>query len=112
MNVGRFLDRASHELSRAGISGGRLDCMVLIEDAIGKDRSRIIANSDHELTVEQKELLQKQIARRARHEPLAYIRGKSEFYGRMFSVSAHTLQPRPESETMIDVLLKLWKPDI
>ncbi len=42
-----------------------------------------------------------------KHEPLAYIRGKQEFYGREFYVSPDTLTPRPETETMIEMLLKL-----
>ena len=49
--------------------------------------------------------LGEQIRRRAKHEPLAYIRGKTEFYGREYFVNSHTLEPRPESETMV-VLLK------
>lgn len=46
------------------------------------------------------------VDRRAKHEPLAYIRGRSEFYGRQFKVSSDTLQPRPETETMIDIFLE------
>jgi release factor glutamine methyltransferase len=50
--------------------------------------------------------LDEQIEKRMTHEPLAYIRAKQEFYGRDFIVSADTLTPRPETETMIDLLLK------
>lgn len=53
--------------------------------------------------------LNKQIKRRMEHEPLAYIRGKSEFYGREFKVSVDTLQPRPETETMVELLLNQVK---
>jgi release factor glutamine methyltransferase len=42
--------------------------------------------------------------------PLAYLRGKTEFYGREFIVNEHVLEPRPESETMIDILKTLDLP--
>jgi release factor glutamine methyltransferase len=51
--------------------------------------------------------LEAQIQQRAAHEPLAYIRGKTEFYGRTFMVNKHVLEPRPETETMIDMLKTL-----
>lgn len=44
------------------------------------------------------------IAQRVKHLPLAYIRGHAEFYGREFAVNTHTLVPRPETETMIELL--------
>jgi release factor glutamine methyltransferase len=44
------------------------------------------------------------------HEPLAYIRGKQEFYGRDFEVSPDTLTPRPETETLIEMLFEI-KPE-
>jgi release factor glutamine methyltransferase len=51
------------------------------------------------------------LARRAEHEPLAYVRGKTEFYGREFVVSEAVLEPRPESETMIELLLRYKNED-
>jgi release factor glutamine methyltransferase len=51
--------------------------------------------------------LENKIKRRVNHEPLAYIRSKSEFFGREFTVSADTLEPRPESETIIELLKSL-----
>src|SRR5690606_1420123 len=47
------------------------------------------------------------ISRRSSHEPIAYIRGKSEFYGREFLVSPATLQPRAETETMIELMMRV-----
>jgi release factor glutamine methyltransferase len=45
------------------------------------------------------------------HEPLAYIRGRQEFYGRDFRVSPDTLTPRPETETMLELLFQIIKSD-
>jgi release factor glutamine methyltransferase len=55
----------------------------------------------------QVEQLKKLLNRRAKHEPLAYIRGRTEFYGRNFKVGPGVLVPRPESETIIELLLEI-----
>ena len=81
--------------------------LVLLEDAAAKDRSWLLAHPEWELPSSLAKKLDKQIKRRSFHEPLAYIRGKSEFYGREFSITPATLQPRPETETMIELLLSL-----
>jgi len=104
MKIKDWLKTAFHELQKADITTARLDCLVLLEDASGKDRSYLLAHGDEELESKVVQLLDEQITRRVSHEPLAYIRGRSEFYGREFMVNEHTLQPRPETETMITML--------
>lgn len=99
------LQNAVNRLAEAGIPTARLDVLVLLEDCLGKDRAWILAHPEIELSAEQISVLNEQISRRALHVPLAYIRGKTEFYGREFLVNDYVLEPRPESETMI-VLLK------
>lgn len=91
-------------LSNAGIESARLDTLVLLEDVTNKTRAHLLAHPELELTTEQQKQLDDMIRRRTAHEPLAYIRGKAEFYGREFSVNEHVLVPRPESESMIDIL--------
>lgn len=105
--IGKILKTSTKKLEQAGITTARLDCLVLLEDAIGKDRAWLLAHP--EATVQGSTLYSftELVERRAAHEPLAYLRGLSEFYGREFSVNAHTLEPRPETETMIELLIKL-----
>jgi release factor glutamine methyltransferase len=102
-----WLAKATNNLKDAGIGTARLDCLVLLEDCLNTNRTHLLAHPEIVLTPSQLKLLNAQIIRRARHEPLAYIRGKTEFYGREFMVNQHVLEPRPESETMIDLLLQL-----
>jgi release factor glutamine methyltransferase len=109
MRVEKFLERATDKLKAAEVSTARLDTLILLEDALHKDRAWLLANTDIQLTSAQQIRLNKQIARRAVHEPLAYIRGFTEFYGRRFKVNRRVLEPRPESETMIDLLKQIAK---
>lgn len=107
--ISEWLQAAQARLTTAGIATARLDCLVLLEDATGIDRAQILAHDDSTLQIEIVEMLNKKIAQRAHHEPLAYIRGTTEFYGRDFTLNHHVLEPRPESETMIG-LLKTYMP--
>lgn len=95
------------KLALQDIPTARLESLVLLEDLTNKDRSWLLAHPEFELSQAQIQQFKKALNRRAKHEPLSYIRGKSEFYGREFRVSSHTLEPRPETETMIDCLKKL-----
>jgi len=104
MNSATWLHKSTAKLSAAGIDTARLDSLVLLEDTIGKDRAWILAHPEHVLTPDQLAVLDKAIRRRVKHEPLAYIRGRTEFYGRTFVVSPNVLVPRPESENLITLL--------
>lgn len=107
MTIGTWLQINENTLHKAAVGTARLDCMVLLEDAVGKDRSWLLAHSETTLQSTVLRNLDRQIARRARHEPLAYIRGKTEFYGREFYINKRVLEPRPESETMIELALEV-----
>jgi release factor glutamine methyltransferase len=107
MTSNTWLKRAERRLQDAGISTAHLDCLVLLEDVTGKDRSWLLAHPETPLQGQSLQKLDRAVERRARHEPLAYIRGKTEFYGRGFIVNADTLEPRPESETMIELALEV-----
>ncbi|HSH17861.1 MAG TPA: peptide chain release factor N(5)-glutamine methyltransferase [Candidatus Saccharimonadales bacterium] len=103
MQIEKWLVQNILTLQDAGIGTARLDALVLLEDLLDTDRAQLLAHPEHELTDAQTAILQEQIKRRARHVPLAYIRGKTEFYGRTFAVNDHVLEPRPETEMMIDL---------
>lgn len=107
MNTGQWLREAVEKLKKAGIGTARLDVLVLLEDVTGRDRAWLLANPDHELSSAKQAELTKLLNQRATHQPLAYVRGKTEFYGRTFVIMPAVLEPRPESETMIDLLKQL-----
>ncbi len=108
--VGHFLLTATRQLTAAGIVTARLDTLVLMEDQLGRDRAYLLAHPEAIMTSDDKDVLSQQLQQRTQHIPVAYIRGKSEFYGREFVITPAVLQPRPESETMIEQLLELDLP--
>jgi release factor glutamine methyltransferase len=110
-HVSGWLKWATGLLSDAGIATARLDALVLLEDALQKDRAWLLSHPGHVLGSDPSQRLEKQIKRRVHHEPLAYIRGKCEFYGREFLVSPATLQPRSETEAMIELIKTLDLPN-
>jgi len=102
--MNQWLKVATDSLKAAGVETARLDALILLSDITGKDRTHLLAHPELELTIEQENALSEMLSRRERHEPLAYIRGKVEFYGHKFAVNEHVLVPRPESENMIELL--------
>ncbi len=107
MTIKDFINATAKKLKTVGVESARLDCLVLLEDITGKDRAWLLAHPEVELESEKVKKLGRLVERRANHEPLAYIRGRSEFYGREFLVTADTLQPRPETEAMIEMAIQL-----
>jgi release factor glutamine methyltransferase len=110
MKVDEWLKRATKTLKNSDIGTARLDALVLLEDVTSKERGWLLAHPEFKLNSSQLKKLGHQTKSRAKHEPLAYIRGKTEFYGREFKVSKDVLEPRPESETMIELLKKMPLP--
>jgi len=104
MNVSSWLKRTATLSSVA-----RLDAELILARALKCDRVFLYAHPEFELNTETEESANSMLARREKHESLAYIFGEKEFYGRNFLVSPAVLVPRPESEAVID-LAKQLKP--
>lgn len=84
-----------------------LDARLLLQAAAGLSREDLILGPDRPLTPEQSDLFERFIARRERNEPVSRILGQREFFGRVFRVTPATLDPRPDTETIIDAALPL-----
>jgi release factor glutamine methyltransferase len=111
MNVESWLKQAARRLTAAGIGTARLDCLILLEDVTGHDRAWLLAHPEHQVGISDIDKLNNHVIQRMKHLPLAYIRGRSEFYGRSFYVDTRVLEPRPETEVIIELLLALPLPD-
>lgn len=82
---------------------------LLLMNVLGKSKEFLFLNPDFTLSQEQVNLLTDLVNRRKNGEPLAYITGSKNFYGRNFKVTKDTLIPRPETEELINLVLKLNK---
>ena len=83
----------------------RLDAEVLLAHALGCNRVRLYTHFDQPLSAAERAAFRSLVQRRAAHEPVAYICGQREFYGRDFAVDAHVLIPRPETEHVVEAAL-------
>ncbi len=109
-SVDTWLAAAAAQLRTAGIASSRLDSELLLSHVLQQPRHWLHAHGDSTLPHEQHMQAEQLFARRLRHEPLAYLVGHKEFYGRDFVVSPAVLVPRPETEQMIALLLQLIQP--
>lgn len=85
-----------------------LEARMLLQAVTGLTRVGLISHGLDELTPEQLEQFQQLTQRRIDGEPMAYIIGQRDFYGRDFIVTPDVLIPRPDTETLIDVVLKQY----
>jgi release factor glutamine methyltransferase len=87
------------------------DAELLLLDTLKISRVTLLAHPDREMTQEQIALYEGTIARRLRHEPIQYITGQQEFYGLLLKVTPAVLIPRPETEHLVEEVLRLLPKD-
>lgn len=90
--------------------GDRLEADLLVSHALQKDRTYLYAHDHIDLNDQQLAAIHQLIKRRQLGEPVAYLLGHKEFYGRSFEVTPAVLIPRPETELIIDQALTLTLP--
>jgi len=98
------LRKAVGRLKAAGVESAGLDARLLLQ-AIGGLSYAAILSGRAELSAEAQARFAAAIARRAAHEPVHRILGRRAFYGREFALSRETLEPRPDTEALIELLL-------
>ena len=107
MTVGDALREAARRLE-AVTDTARLDAEVLMAEALGKSRSAMLLRH---MGDPPPDLFEALVARRLRHEPIAQILGRKEFYGREFRVCPDVLTPRADSEATVAAALEVCPPN-
>lgn len=79
---------------------------LLLAHTLQIDRSRLLSHPEQPLSKRDVQQFLSLLKRRQRHEPIAYILGEKEFFGHTFKVTSSTLIPRPETETLVEILLE------
>jgi len=103
--IGAVLKWAADDFRARGIESPRLDAEVLLAHALSCSRTQLIIDMMRPLVGDELARFRDLVKRRRHREPVAYLRGEREFYGRTFRVDARVLVPRPDTETLIDVAL-------
>lgn len=102
---------ASQILRNGGVPEARREAGALLSFVLGKDRTFLISHSDNRLDAESLLQFQKIVERRASGEPLQYITGVQDFFGREFRVTPAVLIPRPETELLVEAALDFAEPE-
>lgn len=105
LTVGGLLDRATAELAAAGIAEPRREARLVMALALGIEPAAILGWPERIVPSETAAAAEALVARRARHEPLSRLKGSREFWSLDFALSPDTLDPRPDSETLVAAAL-------
>ena len=104
-SVRTALSNATARLSAAGISDARREARLLVAAALGWEVARVLGFSELEMTTAANQRLETLLVRRSAREPVSRILGYREFWSLRFVLSADTLDPRADSETLIEASL-------
>ena len=109
MNIDQAIKEASSVLKKNHIKSAFLDCEILMSKALNKDRKFIIMNPNEKINDYEYRKFKKLISSRSNNKPIAYIIGKKSFWKYNFNVSEKVLIPRPDTEILIEQVLKIFK---
>jgi len=108
MNIENILNEGISILQKSKIPNPHLDSEILLSSLIKKDKKHIILNPKELLNVEQLDKFKDLIERRKKGEPIAYLINKKEFWKDEFFVNRDVLIPRPDTELIIEQVLKIY----
>ena len=109
MKILETIKLGSKLLRKREICSHILDSEILLSNVLNKSREKILINLDQKLNSRNILKFKKYIRRRSKYEPVAYILGEKEFWSKKFIVNKDTLIPRPETELLVEKLVKLFK---
>ena len=105
MKVQEVLQRTTQHFQKKGFESARLDAELLISHGLGWERIDLYSKFDYPMSEEELTKCRELVARRNDGEPVAYILGSKEFFGREFAVNSSVLIPRPETEVLCERVL-------
>ncbi len=109
MNALEIIKIGSSFLKKRKIPNYMLDSEILLSKTLKKSREEILINLEQKIDRKNVFIYKKYLQRRSNNEPIAYILEEKEFWSKNFNVNKHTLIPRPETELMVDKLVKIYK---
>ena len=108
MKTLELIKTGSDLLKEKNISSFILDSELLLSKTLNKSREEILINYEKEIKEKDINIFKEYLIRRSKSEPMAYILGEKEFWSKKFKVNEHTLIPRPETELLVEELLRVF----
>lgn len=109
MKLTKYLTETANKLKENPHSSANIEARLLISYILQIDINQLFLKDDLDLTIDQKNQLKKLIKRRVNGEPMAYILGRREFYGNDFIIDKNVLDPRCDSEAMIELIKEQYQ---
>ena len=109
MNIEKAIKKAFQNLIKKKNESALLDSEILMSKVLRKDRKFLIMNSNEEITDNDYKNFRKLIASRLKKKPIAYLTGTKSFWKYDFIINEKVLIPRPETEILIEQVLKNYK---
>ena len=109
MKIDNALKKANSVLKNSYIKSSLLDCELLLSKAINQNREYIILNLDKKIKEKDYLIFTKLIEERSKGKPVAYLTGKKNFWKYEFDIEENVLIPRPDTELIIQQVLKIYK---
>ncbi len=103
--IGAVVKWAADDFRARGIESPRLDAEVLLAHCLATSRTQLFIDMQKPLAGPELARFREMVRRRRNREPVAYLRGEREFFGRNFRVDARVLVPRPDTEALVEVAL-------
>ncbi len=109
-SLGALLKATRQRLARAPFAPSSREALLLLAHVLDVREAQILAYPERAVTPTQAQHLERLLTRRLNGEPMAYLLGEREFYGRPFAVDSRVLIPRPETEHLVEAALALDLP--
>ena len=109
MEILELINNGSRQLKDNDIYSHRLDSEILLSEVLNQTREELLINLNKKIEPQEIADFYKLIERRSSKEPVAYILKKKEFWSKSFLVNHNTLIPRPETELMVEEIVKIFK---
>ena len=109
MEILKLINNGSKQLKDKNIYSHKLDSEILLSEALNQTREKILINLNKKIEPQKISDFYRFIERRSSKEPIAYILKKKEFWSKSFLVDHNTLIPRPETELMVEKIVKIFK---
>ena len=109
ISIAEALKKATQSLNDSGVPEARREAGSLLSFILGKDRTFLISHAEDQVPDDSLRRFQEGVDRRASGEPLQYITGAQDFFGREFRVTPDVLIPRPETELLVEAAIELCR---